>query len=307
MENRVQYIIDLVVQDKQLRKQMASVDWEKIIGSSGKGMSDAFAKETKDAADKIKNTFHGLNIDWSKILGAKDLSRLEQQMAKVFSSSKNQIKAFANMNDISGIQKTVEYVSALGEELKGLGSSFDAAQLARGMTSFMKVLMPLSAKIDALAKEPKKIEDAFDRLFNGNISNGAVKASQGFTVVGDAAGKAATKTNQAIQQIEKGLLSIDALFSKEYNIKFNSDLEEQFYSVDEQIEKVEEDISKLENKLSKMTSSSKGFDATRSQLVQKYVKQSELYRQLDLIDKKYTSKYSKDGSLLSLNNIIHIN
>lgn len=304
MENRVQYIIDLIVQDKQLRKQMASVDWEKIIGSSGKGMSDAFAKETKDAADKIKNTFHGLNIDWSKILGAKDLSRLEQQMAKVLSSSKKQISAFATMDDTSGIQRTVEYVAELGNQLKSLGSSFDAAQLARGMTSFMKVLMPLSAKIDALAKEPKKIEDVFDRLFNGNISNGAVKVSQGFTVVGDAAGKAAIKTNQAIQQIEKGLSSIDALFSKEYNIKFKSDLEEQFYSVDEQIEKVEEDISKLESKFSKMTSSSKGFDATRSQLVQKYVKQSELYRQLDLIDKKYTSKHSKDGSLLSLNNII---
>lgn len=302
--NRVQYIIDLVVQDKQLRQQMSKVDWEKIIGSKGKGMSDAFAKGTAEATKQIQNAFYGLNIDWSKILGAKDLGRLEQQMAKVFSGSKNQIKAFASMNDISGIQKTVEYVSALGEELKGLGSSFDADQLARGMTSFMKVLMPLSAKIDALAKEPKKIEDAFDRLFNGNISNGAVKISQGFTVVGDAAGKAAIKTNQAIQQIEKGLSSIDALFNKEYNIKFNSDLEEQFYSIDEQIEKVEEDISKLEDKFSKMTSSSKGFDATRSQLVQKYVKQSELYRQLDLIDKKYTSKYSKDDSLLSLNNII---
>ena len=69
MENRVQYIIDLVVQDKKLRQQMAQLNWEEIIGSNGKGMSDAFAKGTKDAVDKIKNTFHGLNIDWDTILG----------------------------------------------------------------------------------------------------------------------------------------------------------------------------------------------------------------------------------------------
>lgn len=304
MENRVQYIIDLVVQDKQLRKQMANVDWEKIIGSSGKGMSDAFAKETKDATDKIKNTFHGLNIDWNTILGSKDLSRLEQQMAKVLASSKKQISAFAATDDTSGIQRTVEYVAELGNQLKSLGSSFDAAQLARGMTSFMKVLTPLSAKIDALAKEPAKVEAAFDKLFNGNISNGVTKVSQGFTIVGDAASKASVEANQAIQKMEKSLSSIDALFNKEYSIKFNSDLEEQFYLIDEEIEKVDEDISKLEDKFSKMTSSSKGFNTTRSQLVQKYVKQSELYRKLDLIDKQYTSKHSKNDSLLTLNNIV---
>ena len=180
MENRVQYIIDLVVQDKQLRKQMANVDWEKIIGSSGKGMSDAFAKETKDATDKIKSTFHGLNIDWNAILGAKDLGRLEQQMAKVLSSSKKQISAFATMDDTSGIQRTVEYVAELGNQLKSLGSNFDAAELARRMGAFMKVLAPLSAKIDTLAKEPAKVEAAFDRLFNGVAvgANNTVKSSE---------------------------------------------------------------------------------------------------------------------------------
>ena len=102
MENRVQYIIDLVVQDKKLKQKMAQLNWEDLIGSNGKDLSDLFGSEAEDAVKKLKTIFHGLNIDWSKILGAKDLGRLEQQMANVLSSSRKQIYAFAT-NIESGI------------------------------------------------------------------------------------------------------------------------------------------------------------------------------------------------------------
>ena len=54
MENRVQYIIDLVVQDKKLRQKMAQLNWEDLIGSNGKDLSDLFGSEAEDAIKKLK-------------------------------------------------------------------------------------------------------------------------------------------------------------------------------------------------------------------------------------------------------------
>lgn len=304
-DRKLQYIIEMIADDSSLRKQMKGWNWEDIMGSSkGKSFKDVLVKDTKEAKQEIVNTLGGMGLDWGKILGEKEFKQLETKIGHIIKSNKDKLAVFANEGDTSSIQKTIDLVSALGNELKGLGSNFDASGMARNISAFMKVLTPLSAKFDALAKEPAKVEAAFDKLFNNNISDGAVRVSQGFTVIGNEAGKAATKTTQAIQEMEKHLSSIDRLFNKEYSIKFNSDLEEQFYTIDEQIEKVEEDINKIEKKFSNMSSSDKNFESTRKQLTQKYAEQSKLYRQLELIDDKYVSKNSKDDSLLTLNNII---
>lgn len=304
-ENRVPYIIELTVNDKDLRTRMSKLNWEEILGASkGKSFKQVLKKDTEAAAQEIRTTLGGIGIDWGQILGVKDFELLEKKIAKIITANTEKLKVFGREGDTTGIQNTIDLVAALGNELKSLGSGFDAASLVRNMGAFMKVLTPLSAKIDQLAKEPEKVSAAFDRLFNSNVSNGVVKVSQGFTVIGDEVSKAATKTNQAIQEMEKSLSSIDVLFNKEYSIKFNSDLEKQFESVSDEITKVEHDISELEERLDTMSSSDKKFTSTRNQLVQKYVKQSELYRQLDLIDKQYVSKYSKDDSLLTKYNLL---
>ena len=244
--NRVQYIIDLVVQDKQLRQQMAKINWEELIGSKGKGVSDAFTKGTADAANQLKNTFSGLNIDWNQILGAKDLGRLEQQMAKVLAGSKNQIKAFAAMDDVSGIQRTVEYVSALGSELKGLGSNFDAAQLTRGMTSFMRVLGPLSGKIDELANEPKKVEAAFDILFNKTSlgMNNMVKSSEKITHVMSKIEASTKKTGGAQATLDK----LVKRFGELQNVKLPDLSSFTFSQLETEMEKLEAKWDQLESK-----------------------------------------------------------
>ena len=304
-DRKLQYIIEMIADDNSLRKQMKGWNWEDIMGQSkGKSFKDVLVKDTKEAKQEIVNTLSGMGLDWGKILGEKEFAVLEKKIGHVIKSNKDKLAVFANEGDTAGIQKTIDLVSALGNELKGLGSNFDASGIARNITAFMKVLTPISAKMEQLAKEPKKVSDAFDRIFSGNIVDETIRVSQGFTVIGDEAGKAAVKTNQAIKEIEGHLASIDHLFNKEYSIKFSSDLEEQFYTIDEQIEKVEKDIAKFEKKFNNMSSSDKDFESTRNQLMQKYVEQSKLYRQLELVDDKYVSKTSKDDSLLTLNNII---
>ena len=244
---KIPYLIELAADDKKIRQQMAKINWEELLGSKGKGFGDVLVSDAKDAKDQIKRTLGGLDIDWSKILGAKEIGQLEQAVTKALSKSRKELELFATSGDTAGLEKTIKYVSALGEELKGLGSNFDAAGLARGMTAFMKVLTPLATKIEALADEPKKVEAAFDRLFNGKISDDMAKVAGGFTVIGDAAGRAAVKVNKSIETMEAKLASIDAMLSEDYGkkFKFDTDLEDQFYSIDEAIEKVEKNIKQL--------------------------------------------------------------
>lgn len=174
---KIPYLIELVADDKKIRQQMAKINWEELLGSKGKGFGDVLVSDAKEAKDQIKRTLGGLDIDWSKILGAKEIGQLEQAVTKALSKSRKEIELFAASGDTTGLEKTIKYVSALGEELKGLGSSFDAASLARGMSAFMKVLTPLTAKFEALADEPKKVEAAFDKLFSGKIVSGATQVN----------------------------------------------------------------------------------------------------------------------------------
>lgn len=183
---KIPYWIELAVDDRKIKQQMAKLDWENIMGSHGKGFGDILISDTDDAKEKIKKILGGLNVDWSKILGEKEIGQLEQAVTKALSKSRREIELFATSGDTTGIEKTIEYVSALGDELKGLGSSFDAASLARGMGAFMKVLMPLTAKFEVLADEPKKVEAAFDRLFTG-IATSAKSVDLGKTF--DVSGK----------------------------------------------------------------------------------------------------------------------
>ena len=175
---KIPYLIELAADDKKIRQQMSKINWEEILGSKGKGFGDVLVSDAKEAKDQIKKTLGGLDIDWSKILGAKEIGQLEQAVTKALSKSRKEIELFAAGGDTTGLEKTIKYVSALGNELKGLGSSFDAASLARGMGAFMKVLTPLTSKFESLADEPQKIEAAFDKLFSGSIVNGATHVNK---------------------------------------------------------------------------------------------------------------------------------
>lgn len=290
-ERKIPYIIELTADDKKLRQQMAGWNWEEIMGQSkGKSFKDALVKDTKEAKQEIVNTLGGMGLDWGKILGEKEFSLLEKKIGRVIKANKDKISVFANEGDTAGIQKTIDLVTALGNELKGLGSNFDASGIARNITAFMKVLTPISAKMEQLAKEPEKIEAAFDKIFNSNITNGVTKVAQGFTVVGDEAGKANVKTTQAIKDMKKHLSSIDALFNKEYSIKFNSDIDKQFNEIENEIERTSKDIRKLVKEMDSMSISDKNFEPTRNKLTQKYLRQAELLRSQMLLNEKYAAK-----------------
>ena len=104
----VQYIIDLMVSDKQLRTQMSKLDWEEILGSRGKDFSKALASGAKEAEREIKTTLGGLDL--SSILGEKEFLRLERVVSKVITANAEKIKSIGRDGDTSGIQNIIDFV-----------------------------------------------------------------------------------------------------------------------------------------------------------------------------------------------------
>ena len=295
--NRVNYIIDLMVDDKKLRSQMSSLNWEEILGAKkGKEISSLFAQGTKEAADQIRANFGGIN--WAGLLGEQEFLRLQQVVSKVVTANAEKLKTLGREGDVSGIQNIINTVLTLGNELKAVKpvtSLFDKPALVKSMSNFMRVLDPISSKIEQLAKEPEKITAAFDRLFNGKATDGVVKVTQGFTNVGEAAGMASVKTNEAIKNMESAIASIEKLFDKEYSININnSDASAKYQEFETEAENISKSIGKLKKQMDGMSSSDPQFESVRNDLINKYQQQSEAYRKMMLANDKLSAKEPGD-------------
>lgn len=184
--NRVDYIIDLIVSDEKLRKQMSKIKWEEYLGSSGKDFTKLFSQSSQEAAQGIKSALGGVSVDWGEILGVDNFDRLNKVVAKKITEQSKLLAAFQATGDTTQIERTIEYVTALGDALATLGSSFDAPSLGKSVKNFIKVLNPISAKIEALAKEPAKVEAAFDRIFGGqtaHVENMAKSSDKVFNIM----------------------------------------------------------------------------------------------------------------------------
>lgn len=281
-DNRIQYMIDIIADDKKLRQQLAKINWEEIIGAKGNGFSNVLKNEAEESKEVIKSTLGGLHLDWSNILDEKGLKRLETSIAKVVSANKDKIKGFAKEGDVSGVETIITRVSALGDELKALGSSFDVPSLARSMTSFMKLIMPLSAKFDELAKAPEKISVAFSKIFDNTsgITQMAKSVDRSLTVyakldkITNSLGEDTSKTEKKIEAYQKVL---DKLSQEKYAINISSlgveDLEKQFHKINDSLIDIEYGLD--------------GLDKKSEEFKKRNIKRYQSYMKLLTINKRY--------------------
>ena len=147
---RIPYIIEMIADDTKLRQQLSKWDWESIMGVKGKGFSDTLVSDAKDAKDQVRKVLGGLNLNWKEILGADDMVVFEQGLARVIQGAKKEIRYFGDKKDTAGIERTMEYLTALGEEFASIGSTFDAKQIARSMNSLVSVLNTLEVSAERL-------------------------------------------------------------------------------------------------------------------------------------------------------------
>ena len=287
---KIPYIIEMGINDEKLKRQMSQWDWEEIIGI--KGFGKHFEKPAKEASDAIENAFANTSIDWEKAL---QTDAFKSAVTKIVQDANKELREGLLGKDEA--KQITEFVSEIGKAWKEVGVAMDAKGFARSMAAF-------SGSVESLIGDVEKLKAVFGGL-GDKINNDTAKVAGGFTIIGDAAGRTAVKVNKSIEIMEAKLASIDNMLSEDYGkkFKFDTDLESQFYGIDEEIEKVEKNIKQLSETFNSMSSSDKDFDKTRIQLVQLYTEQIELYRKLELVDKEYTRKYSKDASLLRFNAI----
>ena len=161
MENK-QFLIEIAVGDAKLKsslkKALTDPGVQKQLGILGEGITEHLEKDVSKAASILGK------VNWSELLGEKDFERLQQVVADTIKAEKHMIQAFAQKGDLKGLQDTIAFVSELGAELRAIDPDRTVAGLARSMTSFMRVIEPLSGKFEELANAPEKLAGAFGSM-----------------------------------------------------------------------------------------------------------------------------------------------
>lgn len=227
-DRKLQYVIELIANDTKLRQQMAKWDWEDIMGTKGKNFGEILGNEAEYGVDKIKRAFNGLDVDWTQILGIKQMSQLEQALTRSLAKNRKTIEAFVANGDTSGIEKTVDLVASLGKEMASLGSGFNVDSLARGMTAFMKVISQYGEQVN-------KIRSSFTTLFDGKMMNGA---SQSFEKIATAMASLGIDKS-AITNMNQVSAKLDEI-SKKSKIKLDIDYNDKNLSEKDLIAKLQQ-------------------------------------------------------------------
>lgn len=199
-DRKLQYIIEMIADDSQIRKQMKGWDWADIMGTAGKSFGDMIGDEAKYGADEIKRAFKGLNVDWTQILGTKEIGQLEQALARSLQKNKIAIQDMANKKDAQGIQNTIDLMVELGKEFQQIGSNFDAGQIARSLGAFTKALQ--TDKISKFVTDTETLVGTFDKLFNGKALGGATQIATTINQVATGVENGAKKIQTAVSKIE---------------------------------------------------------------------------------------------------------
>lgn len=228
-ERKIPYIIEMIADDSQLRKQMRDWNWEDIMGSKGKGFADILGQEGKEAKEKIRKELGGLNIDWEKIFGSKKhMQQFEQGLARVLTKSHKALSALAN-DDADGLQKIMDYVTGLGEAFKSFGSDFKVDALTRNMGAFMKVFS--SDKISKMTNNMDAFAGALDRVFGKDLTRSAASTGEAVNKVAQALATLGTdksalnNVKQIRAELEKAVQNTKVELEIDYDKLDNATLE----------------------------------------------------------------------------------
>jgi len=288
-DKKLQYIIEMIADDQKIRKQMKSWDWEDIMGTKGKDFGEFVADSVKNSRDDVKNAFKGLNIDWTQILGTKEIAQLEQSLTRALAKKRDMITGFIASGDTANIERTVDIVAELGNEFKSLGSNFDVKSLVRGMGALADVLAPF-------VKETKKIKDVFSNLFNTfDGKKGELVPTFNFEGVG----------KQVDAEVKKIQDSLNQLSDESKKIKINVNASSTLSQFNNEIEKISNAIDKTEDRIDELIEASqnavKGSDVERKaniDLANTYLERATQYKKL--IQMKKISKSVTDQVLYDL-------
>lgn len=276
----LKYIIKLIANDQAIRQQMKSWDWEDIMGTKGKEFGD-FIADNVNGREAVENAFKGVNIDWNKILGAKEITQLEQALARSLQKNKGIIQDFANEKNAAGVQGVIDYFVELGKEFQEIGSNFDVGQLARSMGSFMKVIS--TDKVAKFVTDTEKLVGIFDKLVN------AFDSKSGGIVLSNGIEGAAKQVDTEAKKIEE---SLNRVADKSKKITINVNSNSSSHQFEQEVNKISDAITELDFQIDKLkidsedavSGSDKEYEANIA-LANAYVKRAQQYKKLIQISK----------------------
>lgn len=272
----VDYIIRLLRDDSDLKKQLKATE---------RDISKLNAHERAEVKATLQARMDGLAA--------------QAKAAKKSHSS-------GSIIDTSGLEDELKFIKEVFREMKSLNPAEDWAKsgkvFAQTFTNMHNQLSDLANSVETLRSSVTELGESFKNIgFNitptvdmsGVIkqtdaaADGVVRVAQGFTIIGEQAGKAAVETNKAIEEMQKQLSSIDDLLDKNYNITIGANIDAEFEKAEKDIKSTLKQIKSLEKQMESMSVSDKDFSSTRDALLQKYVRVSELRRQQMLRNDRY--------------------
>ena len=239
-----QYLIELAVKDDKLKsslkKSLENPEIQKQLGILGEGITEHLEKDVNKAASILGK------VDWASLLGTKDFEHLQQLVAKTVSANKDLIKSFVKSNDTQGIQNAIELVSELGKELRAIDSEVTVAGLARSMASFIKVIEPLSGKLNEISGGAQNFQNILNNFDTSTINNQIKEVSQSAQGMIDALNKKAS-----LDALERGIKDVYGESVKLKDVMLDSDAMDAYLSKFKTAKAITEEMTKLMNEASR--------------------------------------------------------
>lgn len=235
-----QYLIELAVKDTKLKsslkKALENPEVQKQLGVLGEGITEHLEKDVNKAASILGK------VDWASLLGTKDFEHLQQLVAKTVSANKDLIKSFVKSNDVKGIQDTIELVSALGSELKAINPDMTVAGLARSMASFIKVVEPLTSKLNEVSSGAQSFQNIMNNFDTSTINKQireVAEAARGMIT--------SLNTKAALGALEKGIQEVYGETVKLQDVMLNSDAMDAYLAKFTTAKAITEEMTRLMN------------------------------------------------------------
>ena len=179
------YIIKFAIDDSDIRKSLAKIDWEEELGlDKGKIITDALKSDAKTASDAIERELGGTSINWKKILGADLFQQLETKITKQAREIRDSLKGWIDAGDMKRVSEAIDLITQLGQSFKELGGDFNAKSFFTAFEGMTEKISKFEEKVTSLEGTLKRIQTSFGVTFNDK--GGIIKTSNGIERIGKA-------------------------------------------------------------------------------------------------------------------------
>lgn len=270
--NKVQYWVEVALQDNKLKEQLKGWNWKDIMGLDD--LSDVFSKEGNEAVAAFNKAIASTDIDWAKVLGSKELKK---GINAIIRGTNDAMRSNLGKLGDKELKVVSDFVAAVGAAAKESGANLSVA--TNSIMAFARVIAPLEGQLDKLAEGFKVVAERMNQL-NGS-KPAVITPSFDFA-----------KVDKDVESLKRRLGNLSA--NVEVDIKGNAGKEISNIATD--LDAVQQEIEETKMALENtVESDAEGIKKLQTQLANAYIKAAEYYRKLDALKSKYRDDMEIEG------------